>query len=330
MKEEDFMFQSPEGNKIRNNNNSTSTSSSMVRNFPSNTSSTAKTIYLIRHGESLGQKADSEVARRNDKNLIDCGLSKLGMWQAEVQIRNLLTEEEMNSIELVVSSPLTRAIQTAVLAFPDKPILIHYDLREVGTLIPENIPRPMKQVFDDLDIPPTVYNNIDYSTYQPDNWPKNHDVTPKVVRNDRIRNVFQSVIATRPERIIAVICHYHVIRSALCNPTFSSFASPKKLNLVMEKTTKGRSNHTSLISSISNRGSASPAATKTVPTTTATPQKCTSIVRSSLDPERHTTIRSSPMTKTPTKQKIDIRPMNATPIKCFLDVETGQLSLSNT
>lgn len=177
-----------------------------------------KTVILIRHGQSLGQIASTREARRVDKRLTDCGLTKLGIQQA-TSLRN----DNINNnglIDLVVSSPLTRALQTALLGFPGKPILIAYDLREVGSMIPENIPRPISKVIKDL-----VQNDeetkalIDYTTLQPDKWPNRHDTPPKVVRKDRIRQFFVWLARNRPERTIVVVCHYHVIRTALSSPT---------------------------------------------------------------------------------------------------------------
>jgi hypothetical protein len=92
-----------------------------------------KKIYLIRHGQSLGQVADPE-ARENDPSLTDCGLTEEGKKQAE-NIKQLLGEEAYNEIELVLTSPLTRAVHTSLLAFPDKPIICQYDLREIGRCV---------------------------------------------------------------------------------------------------------------------------------------------------------------------------------------------------
>jgi hypothetical protein len=181
--------------------------------------------------------------------LRDCGLTGPGQEQARHQIRRLLGEEAYAGIELVVCSPLTRALHTAVLAFGGsdsgsgddsgddqdrKPILVHYDLREVGSAIPENTPRRMSCVLRDLNIirvgsPHDTDNassryshyannfwcTIDVDSLRPENWPHRHDTPPKVIRRDRIKRVFSDWLAARPETSIAVVCHYHVIRAAL-------------------------------------------------------------------------------------------------------------------
>jgi broad specificity phosphatase PhoE len=175
-------------------------------------------VYLIRHGESIGQLANS-IQRRRDSSLVDCGLSALGQEQALfMKERHILPPMDM-----ILSSPLTRALQTAVLAFPTAgQILVHYDLREFGGKgsIPENQPRPWKQVFADL--PPESHFKIDVGSFAQDHhlsWPNHHDTSPSVLRRLYIQEVFRSLAAQlrskqRPQHI-AVVCHFHVIRAAL-------------------------------------------------------------------------------------------------------------------
>ncbi|KAI2497188.1 hypothetical protein MHU86_17336 [Fragilaria crotonensis] len=115
--------------------------------------------------------------------------------------------------ELVVSSPLTRALHTAILGFPDpeQRILIHYDLAEVGSRVPENTPRPIQKVLKDLE---ATDRTIDAKTLLPDTWPavlydgKNN-------RGKAIRRAMQYLFAERMEETIAVVCHYNVIREIL-------------------------------------------------------------------------------------------------------------------
>ena len=161
-------------------------------------------------------------ARQTDATLTDCGLTLEGETQAK-GIRQLLGgDDAVRAIQLVVSSPLTRALHTACLAFPDAPTLLcHYHLREIGSMIPENIPRPVHQVLQDLQlagVPASVLAKIDTTTLQPDDWPRHHDTPPNVVRRDRIRQVLQWLAVTREETVIAVVCHYHVIRAAVQDP----------------------------------------------------------------------------------------------------------------
>ena len=275
---------------------------------PSSTNPT-RTLYLIRHGESLGQRA-SRQRRKTDEGLTDCGLTRNGIEQAKF-VPELLSMEgvDPNKIQFVVTSPLTRAIHTTLLAFPTRssrippsnglvrhrddlkpvsktlsfesgrkkgndpmeidnddidedmtdqcsivtenergpftniPILMAYDLREVGSLIPENKPRKLKDIWRDLqvddvtlkrfDLESLLYPNSDStvspkssssspraSERSPISWPRGHDTPPKVIRKDRIRQVFAWLAAYLPvdTTTLAVICHYHVIRTSLSDP----------------------------------------------------------------------------------------------------------------
>ncbi|GAX27642.1 hypothetical protein FisN_13Hh267 [Fistulifera solaris] len=171
-----------------------------------------RTVYLIRHGQSKGQVA-SEDDRRFDESLTDCGLTDLGKEQAA----NILLSE----IDLIVCSPLTRALQTALIAFPEhSQIVCNYDLREVGSMIPENLPRKIHEVQADLQEWGLDVAKIDFESQKPDQWPNRHETPPKVVRRDRIRDVFVRLAEKLPPDMerIAVICHYHVIRTALSDP----------------------------------------------------------------------------------------------------------------
>ncbi|KYQ91557.1 phosphoglycerate/bisphosphoglycerate mutase family protein [Tieghemostelium lacteum] len=74
---------------------------------------TQKTVYLIRHGQStfnLAYKVENK-----DPWLFDARLTSLGETQAD-GLRNLVAEK-LHDIELIVSSPLTRAMDTTNRAF---------------------------------------------------------------------------------------------------------------------------------------------------------------------------------------------------------------------
>lgn len=175
-----------------------------------------KIIYLIRHAHSIGQAARMNGWDRNtDPRLLDCGLTNKGESQA-LGIPKLFSQEQYESIQLVVSSPLTRALKTALLAFPEKNIIVNYDLREIGSRVPENQPRAIDKVIDDLkDLvshrPECLM--LDVTSLKPSDWPR--DVSPSVLKRDRIRKVFQYLYREREETSIAICCHYNVIRSAV-------------------------------------------------------------------------------------------------------------------
>lgn len=169
-----------------------------------------KLIYLIRHGESMGQRA-TRKARESDPSLIDCGLSPTGIQQAK-----LLHETLNGAVDLVVCSPLTRALETALLVFSSVEILCHYHLREIGSRYTENCPRPMSQVLQDLEKKDYDISQVNVTMLQPQNWPEHHDVSPSIIRRrDHIPSVLKWLAMARPERVIAIVCHYHVIRAAL-------------------------------------------------------------------------------------------------------------------
>jgi uncharacterized phosphatase len=105
-----------------------------------------KTIYYVRHGESEGNAAGVLVGAS-----MDSPLTKLGEQQAK-QAALLLGDK---NIELVVSSPLLRALRTAEIIAKEigysgqiltDPLLLERDFGEASGL-------PRKQAFELLDSP---------------------------------------------------------------------------------------------------------------------------------------------------------------------------------
>jgi len=184
--------------------------------LPLNLNNPVKTIYMIRHGESQGQAATRNgLDRKNDPTLLDCDLTTKGQAEA-CGIQSFFSEQEMESIQLVVSSPLTRALHTALLGFPNKNILVQYDLRELGSKAPENLPRDIEEVLADLEISLSRRDEnvfLDVNSLKPSDWPR--DYSPLVIKKDRIRKVFKWLYSDRDENTVAVVCHYNVIRSAV-------------------------------------------------------------------------------------------------------------------
>jgi broad specificity phosphatase PhoE len=205
--------------------------------LPRDETLTAKTVYMIRHGHSQGQAARSNgLDRKTCSSLNDCDLTEKGMAQARNIPQQLMkiTHEPMimESIQLVISSPLTRALHTAILGFPNH-------LREIGSKVPENNPRDMSLVLNDLKsvlMPPPIETTssggdgdhqgrttrtssttrtIDVTSLQPDDWPR--DVSPNVIKRDRLRKVLQWLYHERAETTLAVVCHFNVIQAAICN-----------------------------------------------------------------------------------------------------------------
>lgn len=202
-----------------------------------------KNIIIIRHGESLGQTASQRGISRKDPQLEDCFLSRKGISEAS-QLQITLSDpsfmkEKMSMsepIELVCTSPLTRALATTILGLGhikldkeskngtddgklvDTPFICHPDLAEIGS-IPENRGRPLKQVCQDLQsqLQPHNYDadiarvigSIDFSLVPP-SWP---DVDKSQVH--ATAGTFLDWLHRRPETNIAVVCHFNVIRKLL-------------------------------------------------------------------------------------------------------------------
>jgi hypothetical protein len=50
-------------------------------------------------------------------------------------------EERVRGVELIVTSPLTRAVHTTMLGFGfgcSAPVIVDYDIREIGSSLPES------------------------------------------------------------------------------------------------------------------------------------------------------------------------------------------------
>lgn len=183
---------------------------------PRNLELPTKRVYLVRHGQSQGQTAKTNgLDRKKDPKLLDCGITAKGESEA-LGVRKILGEDNYQSIELVVSSPLTRALQTSLLAFQDKNIILNFNLREIGSKVPENCPRDTETVIRDLKhfLAGRDQNLLlDISSMRPNDWPR--DYTPNVTKKDRVRQALKWLYDDRDESVIAVVCHYNVIRSAV-------------------------------------------------------------------------------------------------------------------
>lgn len=91
-----------------------------------------KTIVFIRHAESIYNiDLRSKREKRSDLSLQDACLTNLGRLQAEhlaFRLREICPNKDLNDFQLIVSSPLTRALQTAAVTFrsrTDRKIIYH-------------------------------------------------------------------------------------------------------------------------------------------------------------------------------------------------------------
>lgn len=98
----------------------------VLHDKPWASASVTKTVFLIRHGES-----EWNVAQRNKDPIgmfgtFDHALSAEGAAQAERlrhKIRNATNRSEFDSASVIYCSPLTRAVQTALIALASHPAL---------------------------------------------------------------------------------------------------------------------------------------------------------------------------------------------------------------
>lgn len=159
-----------------------------------------KTIHLIRHGQSLFN-AHCE-ATGEDPMHFDAPLTELGHAQAAAA-REALAD---TAFDLVLASPLTRAIQTAVGIFGGRvPILIEPLHREW-----QNSSCDIGRCAVDLA---REFPALDFAGLEEPWWHVEGPVCdlgfprePEVVLDDRVTR-FKAMIAARPEARIAVVGH---------------------------------------------------------------------------------------------------------------------------
>jgi len=207
-----------------------------------------KRIIFVRHGQSEGQVASKMGISRKDESLLDCPITHRGRDQAFIlgkTLRNIDPAETK-----ILCSPLTRALQTALIAFPEIPIQVHQDLMERGN-IPENSPRSYKHLSRDpnLNLLPG-WENINWSEI-PESWPhedkivnrkKDKKNAPKIEKNknqeisgkkssllvhrkkgrksrreiedEKNQNILEIISSLRTQTVI-VVCHFNVINSLI-------------------------------------------------------------------------------------------------------------------
>ncbi len=155
-------------------------------------------IYLIRHGQSEFNAAPHHGA---DPMIFDAPLTDLGKSQAD-QVRIDIADL---GIRHVISSPLTRAIQTALRIFDGiAPITIEPTHREWLTHSCDvgSPPEKLAQAF-----PMLGFGHLDDHWWH--NGPTNENdvpVEPEQVFHDRVRD-FTTVLAAAETRPVAIVGH---------------------------------------------------------------------------------------------------------------------------
>lgn len=168
----------------------------MVTNQEDNTQ---RIIYIIRHGQALHNVAN----HCNDR---DPKLTPLGEHQAK-QVQLPIKPD------LIVISPLTRAVQTAALAFPSLYYLFHLNdnlqEKEAGTL-PCDTGREKEDLYMDFPyLDKMIFDSLQKNWYNPSNL-----VQQRVV-------VFKDWLKTRSEKVIAIVAHDGVFQE-MCGKVLSN------------------------------------------------------------------------------------------------------------
>ena len=172
-----------------------------------------KTIYLMRHAQSDAQVCKNKGDNRNDSILLDCNLTKLG----EIQAKSAWPDKN-NLPELIVVSPLTRAIQTAIIAFNniDIPIICNPNLKEIGgNKLPENHFRGILNLLNDKKLQNySLFDKIDLSLITPE-WSKSYKTNNTPRKVTYLSDKLLKWLSERPEKSILCVTHYNVIKNIL-------------------------------------------------------------------------------------------------------------------
>lgn len=160
--------------------------------------STTKTLFLIRHGQSISNRDYDESSAYRD-----AGLSSQGIAQAKA----LHGELEDLDIELAVVSPLTRALQTCQNALPPSysgPVLVLPDIAEICS---SHYSCGQKRSV----IQPKFPSSFDWSNVPMDDvwwweYDKKRCMESQEYQQNRIER-FRRFIKERPEQRIAVFSH---------------------------------------------------------------------------------------------------------------------------
>lgn len=153
-----------------------------------------KKIYLIRHGETVGNKEKRYIGSKTDEELSEEGISKLKPLDC--------------SVERVYSSPMKRCIQTAGLIFGESLPAIIEDLREInfGDFEGKN--------YRELSDNPDYQRWIDSGGSMP--FPNGES------REDFIKRSFKAfteIVKTDNSEKIAIVCHGGNIMSVMSKLT---------------------------------------------------------------------------------------------------------------
>lgn len=160
-------------------------------------------IVCIRHGESTFNAAHRETGR--DPGHIDALLTERGLAQVAA------AREPLQGVhfDLVVTSPLTRAIQTTVGLFADHPAnpeilveVLHRECQESSC----DVGRAASLIA--AEFPDMRVDHLPETWWYADGEPneRGFHVEPRAIFDQRVA-AFRDWLAARPERTIAVVGH---------------------------------------------------------------------------------------------------------------------------
>ena len=160
----------------------------------------------MRHAHSEAQDCKRKGISRDDDSLLDCHITKLGEFQA----KTAWVEDDLP--DLVVVSPLTRAIQTALIAFEgfDIPMICHPGLKEKGDKLPENNRREKGELIRDKKLNQhEAFADIDFSLVLEE---KAWSMSKKSKRVNFAHDSLIEWLKRRKEERILLVTHYKVIK----------------------------------------------------------------------------------------------------------------------
>eukprot|EP01116_Phalansterium_solitarium_P011797 TRINITY_DN27584_c0_g1_i1.p1 TRINITY_DN27584_c0_g1~~TRINITY_DN27584_c0_g1_i1.p1 ORF type:complete len:944 (-),score=378.69 TRINITY_DN27584_c0_g1_i1:202-3033(-) len=166
-------------------------------------------VHCIRHAESLYNEA-ARLGRPLDMSLVDARLSETGKRQASQQLRRSVASIARETpIELVVCSPLSRAIETATAGFEGHPvrIVVQRDIAEHRNDVCD-FGSPTSQLT--TRFPHLSFEHLD------EVWHRPHDDTePLGVLAYRVARFKRWLLHERSESCIAIVSHGLYLRHLL-------------------------------------------------------------------------------------------------------------------
>jgi len=195
-----------------------------IRKFPGNEDDVQQLV-LLRHGESVAQTA-TRKQRGTSRSLLDSPLSENGQKQAgRVHIADMP--------ELVITSPLTRALQTVGAIAPQLkcPCMAHPYLQEFSLVRPpgfESVGRTARELQDDDHIGGLSGTDLSLLGGLDCHWWEDVPETPA----PRLA-AFVEWLRARPERFILIIGHNNVFQDLLADRGSTSFDNCDPVNCLL-------------------------------------------------------------------------------------------------